>query len=101
MWASLKVGGASDHREKPPAIQKTGLRLWVRKIPWRREWLPTPVFLSGEFPWIEEPGGLQFMRLQRVRPNWVTEHSTKYGVRWGVLYVLVKHKEKTSLNVSS
>ena len=22
---------------------------WVRKIPWRREWLPTPVFLSGEF----------------------------------------------------
>ena len=22
---------------------------WVRKIPWRREWQPTPVFLSGEF----------------------------------------------------
>ena len=22
---------------------------WVRKIPWRREWLPTPVFLPGEF----------------------------------------------------
>ena len=21
---------------------------WVRKIPWRREWLPTPVFLLGE-----------------------------------------------------
>ena len=21
---------------------------WVRKIPWRREWLPTPVFLPGE-----------------------------------------------------
>ena len=21
----------------------------VRKIPWRREWLPTPVFLPGEF----------------------------------------------------
>ena len=29
---------------------------WVRKIPWRREWLPTPVFLSGEFQRIEEPG---------------------------------------------
>ena len=28
-----------------PAMRKT----WVRKIPWRREWLPTPVFLSGEF----------------------------------------------------
>ena len=22
---------------------------WVGKIPWRREWLPTPVFLSGKF----------------------------------------------------
>jgi len=22
---------------------------WVRKIPWRREKLPTPVFLPGEF----------------------------------------------------
>ena len=22
---------------------------WVRKIPWRRGWLPTPVFLPGEF----------------------------------------------------
>ena len=22
---------------------------WVRKIPWRREWLPTPVFLLGKF----------------------------------------------------
>ena len=21
---------------------------WVRKIPWRRAWLPTPVFLPGE-----------------------------------------------------
>ena len=23
--------------------------LWIRKIPWRREWLPTPGFLPGEF----------------------------------------------------
>ena len=22
---------------------------WVGKIPWRREWLPIPVFLPGEF----------------------------------------------------
>ena len=22
---------------------------WFRKIPWRREWLPTPAFLPGEF----------------------------------------------------
>ena len=23
---------------------------WVRKIPWRRKWQPTPVFLAGESP---------------------------------------------------
>ena len=29
--------------------RRTGLDPWVVKIPWRREWQPTPVFLSGEF----------------------------------------------------
>ena len=34
---------------------------WIRKMPWRREWQPTPVFLPREFPWTEKPGGLQSM----------------------------------------
>ena len=37
-----------------PAMQETrgrtpGFKPWVRKIPWRRECLPTSVFLPGEF----------------------------------------------------
>ena len=28
---------------------RPGLDLWFEKVPWRREWLPTPVFLPGEF----------------------------------------------------
>ena len=33
-----------------PEVQETWVRsLWVAKIPWRREWQPTPVFLPGEF----------------------------------------------------
>ena len=32
-----------------PAMQETQVQLWVRKSPWEREWLPTPVFLPGEF----------------------------------------------------
>ena len=28
--------------------KRPGFDLWVRKIPWRRAWLPTPVFLPGE-----------------------------------------------------
>ena len=30
-------------------MQRLGFDLWVRKIPWTREWLPTPVLLPGEF----------------------------------------------------
>ena len=44
-------GGASG---KEPACQcrrpkRHGLDPWVRKIPWRSAWQPTPVFLPGEF----------------------------------------------------
>ena len=35
------------------------------RSPGVRKWQPTPVFLPGEL-WIEEPGGLQSMWLQRV-----------------------------------
>ena len=28
---------------------RPGFDPWVGKIPWRRQWLPTPVFLPGEF----------------------------------------------------
>ena len=32
-----------------PAMQKTQVQSLVGKIPWRREWQPSPVFLPGEF----------------------------------------------------
>ena len=32
-----------------PVMEETWLDPWVRKIPWRRECLPTPVFSPGEF----------------------------------------------------
>ena len=35
---------------------------------------PTPVFLPGESPCTEEPGGVQFMGSQRVRYDWATKH---------------------------
>ena len=31
-----------------PPTQETGFDPWVGKIPWRREWLPTPVLLPGK-----------------------------------------------------
>ena len=38
-----------------PARRRPGFYPWVRKMPWRREWLPIPVFLLGESPQTEEP----------------------------------------------
>ena len=32
-----------------PVIWETGFDSWVGKIPWRKEWLPTPVFWPREF----------------------------------------------------
>ena len=40
---------------------------WIETIPWKRAWKPTPVFLPGESPWTEEPGGQQSIGLQRIR----------------------------------
>ena len=38
--------------KNPPAnsgdIRDRGFNPWVQKIPWRREWQPTPVFLPGK-----------------------------------------------------
>ena len=60
-------GGTSG---KEPACQGRRHRCrfdpWVGKIPGRRAWQPTPVFLSGESPETEESGGLQSIGLQRV-----------------------------------
>ena len=41
-----------------PAMWETWVRSLVGKIPWRKAWQPTQVFLPGEFPWTEEPGRL-------------------------------------------
>jgi len=57
IWASL----VAQMVKNLPAVQETGFDPWVGRIPWRRERLPTPVFLPGIFPWTDEPGGIQSM----------------------------------------
>ena len=32
-----------------PQCRRPRFNPWVKKIPWRRKWQPTPVFLPGEF----------------------------------------------------
>ena len=42
LWACL----IAQLVKNPPALQKTPDQIWVGKIPWRRDRLPTPVFLA-------------------------------------------------------
>ena len=53
-WASLD---GSDSKESACNAGDLG-SIPDRKIPWRRAWQPTPVFLPGEFPRTEKPGRL-------------------------------------------
>ena len=46
---SQKFAPQFSHLLIPPAsVGDTGFDPWVRKIPWRRKWQPTPVFLPGK-----------------------------------------------------
>ena len=71
-------GGASG---KEPACQcwrhkKHGFDPWVRKIPWRRAWQPTLVFLPGESHGQRSLNGLQSMELQsQTRMKWLSVHA--------------------------
>ena len=63
---STFVGWRSQRRR----YKRYGFDPWVGKIPWRRVWQPTPVFLSGQSPWTEEPGGLQSTGSHRAGHDW-------------------------------
>ena len=45
----IKTSFGSDSERICLQCRRARLDPWVGKIPWRREWQPTPVFLSGEF----------------------------------------------------
>ena len=52
-WCSGKETTCQCRRCKRP-----GFDPWVRKMPWRRRWQPTPVFLPGS-PTSDSPWGLK------------------------------------------
>ena len=102
--------GASDGRESHLRCRIPGFYPWVGKIPWRRTWQPTPVFLPGDSPWTEEPGGLCSMGSQRAGHNWAYAQVHSFAVMpksyicpgptcilWGSDYCLIL-KPKGPLN---
>ena len=70
-WASLLA-----HMVKNlPAMRRPGFDPWAGKIPWRRAWQPTPVFLPGESQGQRSLVGYSSRGHKESEHNWVTKHS--------------------------
>ena len=70
--------------------KRHGFNSWIREIPWRRVWQPTPVFLPGESHGQMEPGRLQSIKSQRVRQYWSNiAHMHAKNTYWASQVVLV------------
>ena len=64
--------------KKWPATQKTQVHSPGWEDPVEEGMATHCSVLAWEIPWTEEPGGLQFMALQRVRHDWATNTSNKW-----------------------
>ena len=53
--------------KNPPAMPKTWVRSLGQEDPLEKGKATHSSILAWKIPWTEEPGGLQSMRLQRVR----------------------------------
>ena len=52
-----------------PAMQETRVRSLGREDPLEKEMAPHSSTVAWKIPWMEEPGGLQSMGLQRIGHN--------------------------------
>ena len=82
-------------------MQGCGFDLWVGKIPWKRKWQPTPVFLPGEFRGQRSPEGYSPWGRKRVRYDLVTmqQQTTRDSlsgqtVKWGCLLLEITARIK-------
>ena len=47
--SQTRLSDRTERNKRPIYRKLPGLNSWVGKIPWRRKWLPIPIFLPGEF----------------------------------------------------
>ena len=82
LFPFLHLSGASlvsqmvknlDYKAGVPAFDP-----WVGKIPWRKEWRPTPMFLPGEFHGQRNLVGYSPWGRRRVPHNWMTNSLLLY-----------------------
>ena len=78
-WLSGKESTCPCRRCK-----RCGLDRWVRKIPWRRAWQPTPEFLPGESPGQRSLAGYSpWACKESGMTEWLSTH-TKLWLVWSI-----------------
>ena len=64
-------------KESTCQSRKCGLKPWVWKIPWRRKWQPTPVFLPGKSWGLKSLMGYSPWGHKRIKHNWATKQTKR------------------------
>ena len=64
--------------------RRHGFNPWVRRIPWRRKWQPTPVFLPGRLHWQKSLTGYCLWGQKRVRHNLATKQEKQFSQTWAL-----------------
>ena len=59
--------GSAEYTCNVTDIKRHRFDPWFGKIPCKRKWQPTPIFLPKKIPWAEELGMLQSIVSQRIR----------------------------------
>ena len=64
-----------------PTMWETWIRFLAWKSPWSGAWQPTPIFLPGESPWTEKPGGL-YSPWSRKQSDMTERLSTAHSINY-------------------
>ena len=73
----------SDGKEICLQCGRPGFNPWIGKLPWRKEWQPTPIFLPGEFHGQRTLAGYSPRCCKELdMTEWLTQVQ---GVWWGQL----------------
>ena len=88
-WLSRKVSTCQYRRHR-----RRGFETWLQKIPWRRKWESTPIFLLGESHGQRSLGGLH-RGLHRAGHDWACMHlwvtsdfsPSSIMLQWASLYI--------------
>ena len=96
IWSSL----VAPMEKSLPAMQELQVRSWVGKIPWRRKWLPTPVFLPGKSHGQRSlagysPWGLKESDMtERLTLTYTLSNLIFPMIQWGAIIPPIFHKRQ-------